>query len=56
MKLKYYLRGVGVGLILAVALYSTIIIPKKYELSDDEIIKRAQQLGLERPEEGDIIY
>lgn len=54
MKLKYYLRGVGVGLILAVALYSTIIIPKKYELSDDEIIKRAQQLGLERPEEGDI--
>ncbi len=54
MKLKYYLRGVGVGLILAVALYSTIIIPKNYELSDDEIIKRAQQLGMERPEDGDV--
>ncbi|MDE7299209.1 MAG: hypothetical protein K2N94_10335 [Lachnospiraceae bacterium] len=54
MKLKYYLRGVGVGLILAVVLYSVIIIPRKYELSEEEIIKRAQELGMERRDEGDV--
>ena len=45
MKLKYYLRGVGVGLILAVVIYSTIVIPHKTEMTDDEIMARARALG-----------
>lgn len=54
MKLKYYLRGVGVGLILAVAIYSTIIMPKKYEMTDAEIMDRARELGMVLQEEPDI--
>lgn len=46
LKLKYYLRGVGVGLIIAVIFYSVIIIPKKYQMTDDEIQKRAGELGM----------
>lgn len=42
MKIKYYLRGVGIGLIL-----STIILTiSKPKISNKEIIKRAKQLGM----------
>lgn len=47
MKLKYYLRGVGVGIIL-----TTLILTISYranggaKLSDEEIIKRAEKLGM----------
>lgn len=53
MKLKYYLRGIGLGLIAAVILYSTIIIPK-YKMTDDEVIKRAEELGMVQAEEEDV--
>jgi cell division septation protein DedD len=49
MKLKYYMRGLGIGIIL-----TTLIIaignPKK-EISDQEIKKRAEALGMEMKEE-----
>ncbi len=54
MKLKYYLRGIGVGLILAVVLYSTMIIPRKYHMTDEEVMNRAEELGMVKPEEPDI--
>ena len=54
MKLKYYLRGVGVGLILAVVIYSTIVIPHKTEMTDDEIMARARALGMVEKEETDV--
>lgn len=54
MKLKYYLRGVGVGLILAVVLYSTMIIPRKYHMTDEEVMDRAKELGMVMPEEPDV--
>lgn len=44
MKLKYYMRGLGVGILLA-----TLIISfggNKKNLSDQEIIKRAEALGM----------
>ncbi|HHT97371.1 MAG TPA: endolytic transglycosylase MltG [Clostridiales bacterium] len=42
MKIKYYLRGLGIGLIL-----STIILTiSKPKISDKEIIKRAKKLGM----------
>ena len=47
MKRKYYLRGLGLG-ILVTALVFTIAGPK--ELSDEEIIKRAEELGYVKEE------
>lgn len=47
MKLKYYLRGLGIGILL-----STLIVSLankktvKIELTDDEIIERAEALGM----------
>lgn len=54
MKLKYYLRGIGVGLILTVVFYSTMIIPRKYRMTDDEVKRRAQELGMVQREEPDV--
>ncbi len=47
MKFKYYLRGIGIGIIFA----SIILLVAYHEnspssLSDDEIIERAKQLGM----------
>ncbi len=54
MKLRYYLRGVGVGLILAVAVYSTIIIPRKYKMTDEEVLARARELGMVTEKDTDV--
>ena len=48
MKQKYYLRGLGIG-ILITALVFIIVGPS--ELSDEEIIKRAEKLGYTKMEE-----
>ena len=45
MKLKYYLRGLGIG-ILVTALILTIAHNINGKLSDAEIIKRAEKLGM----------
>lgn len=55
MKLKYYLRGVGAGI-----LFATVILTISYrtnavtQLSDDEIIKRAEKLGMVKKSEIDM--
>ncbi len=55
MKLKYYMRGLGVGI-----LFSTIILSislrasSRTQLTDDEIIKRAEQLGMVKTDENSI--
>ncbi len=49
MKLKYYMRGLGIGIILT-TLIIAIGSPKK-ELSDQEIRKRAEALGMVMQEE-----
>ncbi len=54
MKLRYYLRGVGVGLILAVVVYSTMIIPRKYKMTDEEVLARAKELGMVERENTDV--
>ena len=53
MKLKYYLRGLGIGIIV-----STIVLTVSFcgrnttpELTDAEIIARAMELGMVLPEE-----
>lgn len=51
MKRKYYIRGIGVGI-----LFATIILMTAYaisggkKLSDEEIIKRAEELGMVKSE------
>lgn len=51
MRLKYYMRGMGVGIILT-ALILSIANPKE-KLSDDEIKSRAAALGMTMREEND---
>ena len=45
MKLKFYLRGIGLGIIVAVALCISAGM-KDDQISDEEIIKRAEALGM----------
>ena len=55
MKLKYYLRGLGLGI-----LFTTIVLTiafhngQKESLSDEEIIKRAGQLGMVMEKKGSL--
>lgn len=44
MKLKYYLRGLGIGIILITLIFS--ISGNKEKLSNKEIISRAEKLGM----------
>lgn len=47
MKLKYYLRGIGVGILFSTVLLSVAFrVSSKNEYTDDEIIKRATALGM----------
>lgn len=49
MKIKYYLRGLGIGIILTTIILS--IGSKKEALSDTEIISQARELGMVMKEE-----
>lgn len=52
MKRKYYMRGLGVG-ILITAILCAIALPKKTEpMTDAEVIARAKELGYEKSEGG----
>ena len=46
MKLKYYLRGLGIGIILTTIILTISYSGRKTELTDEEIIKRAEVLGM----------
>jgi ribosomal protein L12E/L44/L45/RPP1/RPP2 len=45
MKLKYYMRGLGIGILLTTTVLA--IAKPKEELTDQEVIKRAEALGME---------
>ena len=52
MKLKYYLRGIGVGMIVTtVILMITFAVHREQPLTDDEIRERAAELGMVMAEE-----
>lgn len=52
MKRKYYMRGLGIG-ILVTAILCAIAFPKKTEpMTDAEVIARAKELGYEKSEGG----
>lgn len=46
MNLKYYLRGLGIGIIVTALIMGIATGGKGKSLSDEEIIKRAEQLGM----------
>lgn len=46
MNLKYYLRGLGIGIIVTALIMGIVTGGKGRSLSDEEIIKRAEQLGM----------
>lgn len=48
MKFRYFLRGLGVGIVFASILFLTAYRDNlsSYKLTDDEIIKRAKSLGM----------
>ncbi len=46
MKLKYYLRGAGLGIIVSTIILLTAFAFSDRSMSDEEIIERAKQLGM----------
>ena len=46
MKLKYYLRGFGIGILVSTIILMISFFRHPRELSDKEIISRAQELGM----------
>lgn len=52
MKLKYYLRGIGIGLIITTIVMALAFMLHKDELiSDEEVRRRAEAIGMVMPEE-----
>lgn len=51
MKLKYYLRGVGIGVIVATLIMTVSSVIHNNNLSDEYIIKEALKLGMVMPED-----
>lgn len=45
MELKYYLRGLGLGIIVT-AIIMAVVSPGSQKMSDAEVIRRAKQLGM----------
>ena len=46
MKLKYYLRGMGIGIILTAIVMGFALGGRRSAISDAEVIKRAKALGM----------
>lgn len=46
MKLKYYLRGLGIGIIITTLVLMIAYSGHKTELTEEEIIARAEELGM----------
>ena len=49
MRFKYYLRGAGIGVILTTLIFTIAFAVYKPTLSDDEIMKKAEALGMDMP-------
>ena len=51
MKLKYYLRGLGMGILFATLVMTISSVIHNNNLSEEKIIKEAKKLGMIMPEE-----
>ena len=52
MKFKYYLRGVAIGVIVTVIIMAIAFNIHEDQLTDEEVIQRAQELGMQMSDEG----
>lgn len=52
MKLKYYLRGLGIGIIVTTIILMISFSGRKEEMSDEEVMARAAELGMVTSEDG----
>lgn len=53
MKLKYYLRGMGIGIIVTTIILAISFSQREVEISDEQVMVRAAALGMVMPEEKD---
>lgn len=51
MKLKYYLRGLGIGIIVTTIILAISFSKRQVEISDEQVMVRALALGMVMPEE-----
>lgn len=51
MKLKYYLRGMGIGIIVTTIILAISFSQRKVEISDEQVMVRAAALGMVMPDE-----
>lgn len=54
MRVKYYMRGIGIGILLAILIFSFDIKKSDKAMSDKEIIEAARELGMVDKDEPDI--
>lgn len=55
MKLRYYMRGLGIGILVTAILMGVTLEGKTEKLTDAEIIKRAEALGMEQKYESTVL-
>lgn len=55
MKLRYYMRGLGIGILVTAILMGVTIEGKTEKLSDAEIMARAEALGMEKKYESTVL-
>lgn len=55
MKLKYYLRGLGIGIIVTTIILVSCFSMQKPKMTDAQIIEKATQLGMIMPEQDDAV-
>ncbi len=51
MKLRYYMRGIGIGMLVTAIILSITAGSQKTQMSDAEVMKRAEQLGMVREDD-----
>jgi hypothetical protein len=49
LKLKYYLRGLGIGIIVTTLIFAISIKSRGGIMTDDRVIERAKELGMVIP-------
>ena len=55
MKLKYYLRGLGIGIIVTTIIIVSCFSMQKPKMTDAQIIEKASQLGMIMPEQDSVV-
>lgn len=55
MKLRYYMRGLGIGVVVTAILLSVSFHKKSNQMTDEQIMERARELGMEEKYETSVL-